>query len=306
MAKTSIAAGASVTVTVPAGSRVEIIGSGTYEARPSTASSRPTVVQDIADAGSWIDASPTDGSVTIIASGAGASYEVSSASDVLDPGGNVSLTASQVAGVLAALPATALWANRAALVTAGQYTAFFTDVGVGGSVWTYSGGRWRPYLGRVRLKSLVTDVSNSAAPKIVLDYATLPAGIWQDGDTLECCIVKERTGGTSDTDATDVMLGTAPTTLGTTLNLSTSAMATTSISLSLMFKWRRISATSVRSQSVAGAVGLGTATAANSLITGLSNLGSVETYLQVTSDLTTAGGEASWLRGFTVDLVAGS
>lgn len=234
----------------------------------------------------------------------GVCYEWNPTTRVMDRVGG--LTSTQATDLVEALPATSTWANRAALVTAGQYTAFFTDVGVGGSVWTYSGGRWRPYLGRVRLKSLVTDVSNSAAPKIVLDYATLPAGIWQDGDTLECCIVKERTGGTSDTDATDVMLGTAPTTLGTTLNLSTSAMATTAISLSLMFKWRRISATSVRSQSVAGAVGLGSSTAANSLITGLSNLDSVETYLQVTSDLTTAGGEVSWLRGFTVDLVAGS
>ena len=110
----------------------------------------------------------------------GASIVLGNSTAVLDyDAGGCVFTFDQVLAVLAALPVTALWANRDALVTAGQYTAFFTNVGIGGgSVWTYSGGRWRPYGGRVRLKSLTTDVSNSAAPKVVMDYATLPAGIW--------------------------------------------------------------------------------------------------------------------------------
>lgn len=198
-----------------------------------------------------------------------------------------------------------LWANRAALAAAGVFSAFFSDVGVGGSIWTYANSRWRPISGSVVLKNLTTDVSNNAAPKIVMDYASLPAGIWQDGDVIEANIVKERTGGTSDTDALDVLLGTVAATLGTSLNLSTSGLATTAISLAACYRWRRISSTSVRSQSVPGAVGLGTSTSANSLITGLPNLDSVNTYLQVSSDLTTAGGEVAWLRGFTVTLIAG-
>ena len=197
------------------------------------------------------------------------------------------------------------WANRATAQSAGL--AFFTDVGIGGgSYWYYSGGRWRPCGGRVTLKSLTTDVSNNGAPKVVMDYATILAGVWQDGDIIVADVVKERTGGTSDTDATDVLLGTAPTTLGTTLNLSTSSLATTTISLALEYRWRRVSSTSVRSQSVAGAVGFGSATSANSLITGLANLDSVNTYLQVSSDLTTAGGEVAWLRGYNVTLIAGA
>lgn len=104
MAKTLISAGASVTVPVPAGSRVEILGSGTYEPRASTASARPTVVQDIADSGSWVDASPTDGSVFIVAGANGASYEVSGPACVVDPSGNVALTAFQSSAVLAAAP----------------------------------------------------------------------------------------------------------------------------------------------------------------------------------------------------------
>lgn len=199
-----------------------------------------------------------------------------------------------------------LWATRATLAAAGVTSAFFTDVGVGGSFWFYAGGRWRPVGGRVTLKNLTTDVSNNGAPKVVMDYATLLAGLWQDGDIIRAHIVKERTGGTSDTDATDVLLGTVAATLGTTLNLTTSGLATTAISLALDYAWRRVSSTSVRSQGVPGATGLGTSTSANSLITGLSNLDSVETFLQVSSDLTTAGGEVVWLRGYTVELIAGA
>jgi len=220
--------------------------------------------------------------------------------------------AGQVTGVVSEdgtsfpLTQTGLWANRTTLAAAGATSVFFTDVGVGGSYWFYSGGRWRPVGGRVTLKNLTTDVSNNAAPKVVMDYATLLAGIWQDGDIIRAHVVKERTGGTSDTDATDMLLGTVAATLGTTLNLTTSALATTAISLALDYAWRRVSSTSVRSQGVPGSTGSGTSTSANSLITGLSNLDSVDTYLQVSSDLTTAGGEVAWLRGYTVELIAGA
>lgn len=219
-----------------------------------------------------------------------------------------SFNASEVASIKGVVSDARIttWANRAALVALGLTSAFFTDVGVGGSHWDYVGGRWRPSARRVTLKNLTADVSNNGAPKVVMDYATLLAGIWQDGDIIECKIVKERTGGTSDTDATDVMLGTVAATLGTSLNLSTSALATTTISMAALFAWRRVSNTSVRSQGVAGAVGLGTSTSANSLITGLANLDSTDTFLQVTSDLTTAGGEVSWLRGYTVTLISGA
>lgn len=199
-----------------------------------------------------------------------------------------------------------VWANRALWIARDQFTVFFTDVGVGGSVWTYRGGRWRPLSGQVVLKNLVTDVSNNAGPKVVLDYATIQAGLWQDGDIIELNIIKEKTGGTSDTDATDVMLGTVPATPGTTLNLSTSGLTTTNLSMALFYRYRRVSSTSVRSQAAPGSVGLGAGTSANAVVTGLSNLDSVETYLQVTSDLTTAGGEVSWLRGMTATLIAGA
>lgn len=199
------------------------------------------------------------------------------------------------------------WANRAALVTLGLTSAFFTDVGVGGSFWDYTGGRWRPSARRVTLKNLITAVSNSAAPKVVLDYCTLQAGIWQDGDILEIDVLKTREGGTADTDATDLMIGTAPATLGTTTGFISSALATTSIQYHMLHRLRRESATSIRTLATAGgAGGLGTLTSLTTLTVGLTSLDTTEQYLQITSDLTTAAGEVAWLRGFTVTLVSGA
>jgi hypothetical protein len=70
---------------------------------------------------------------------------------------------------------------------------------------------------------------------------------------------------------------------------------------------RRESATSVRTLRVAGGGGgLGTSTSLTTLTTGLTNMDSNDVYIQITSDLTTAGGEVSWLRGFTVELITGA
>ena len=208
------------------------------------------------------------------------------------------------AAVVGAAVVTTTWANRASAQSAGF--AFFTDVGVGGgSYWYYTGGRWRPYGGRVTIKNLTSDITNNQSAKLVMDYCTLQAGLWQDGDRLEIEWDKDRTGGTADTDQTEILLGTAPTTLGTSLGLVTSGLATTSIQLNAEYKLRRVSSTSVRTQSVQGSVGLGTQTS-NTVLTSVSNLDSTETYLQITSDLTTAGGEVVTLRSFVVTLIAGA
>lgn len=199
---------------------------------------------------------------------------------------------------------TTTWSNRASAQSSGY--AFFTDVGIGGgSYWYYTGGRWRPYGGQVTLKNLVTDITNNAAAKVVMDYCTLQAGLWQDGDRLVVEWDKDRTGGTSDTDQTEILLGTAPTTLGTSLGLVTSGLATTNIQLNAEYKLRRVSSTSVRTQSIQGSVGFGTQNS-NSVLTTVSNLDSTETYLQITSDLTTAGGEVVVLRSFVVTLISGA
>lgn len=200
-----------------------------------------------------------------------------------------------------------LWANRATAVAGGYTTAFFTDAGPVGSYWDYLGGKWRPQARRVVLKNLVTAVSNNGAPKVVMDYATIQAGMWGDGDILEINVAKTREGGTSDTDATDLMIGSAPTTLGTTTGFSSSALATTAIQFSMEHRLTRVSATSVRTVRVAGGGGgLGTSTSLTTLTTGLTNMDSNDVYVQITSDLTTAGGEVAWLRAFSVELITGA
>jgi len=211
---------------------------------------------------------------------------------------------SYATAVVEAATVVTTWANRTSAQSAGF--AFFTDVGIGGgSYWYYSGGRWRPYGGSVTLKNLTSDITNNQAAKIVMDYCTLQAGLWQDGDRLEIEWDKDRTGGTADTDQTEILLGTSPTTLGTSLGLVTSGLATTSTQLNAEYKLRRVSSTSVRTQSIQGSVGLGTQNS-NTVLTSVSNLDSTETYLQITSDLTTAGGEVVVLRSFVVTLIAGA
>jgi hypothetical protein len=208
------------------------------------------------------------------------------------------------AAVVGAAAVATTWANRAQAQSA--RFAFFTDVGIGGgSYWYYTGGRWRPYGGRVTLKNLITDITNNAAAKIVMDYCTLPAGLWQDGDRLVVEWDKDRTGGTSDTDQTEILLGTVPLTLGTALGLVTSALATSNIQVNAEYKLRRVSSTSVRTQSVQGATGFGQANS-NTVLTTVSNLDTTEQYLQISSDLTTAGGEIVTLRSFVVTLIAGA
>lgn len=206
------------------------------------------------------------------------------------------------------MPVVAVWAERATLAAAGVVSAFFTDVGIGGGTYyDYRGGRWRPVGGRVVLHNLIVPVSNNAAPKVVMDFCTLLPGIWQDGDSLEIDALKTREGGTSDTDATDLMLGTVAATPGTTTGLSSSALATTAIQYRMLHELRRESATSIRTLAIAGgAGGLGTATSLTTLTAGLTSLDTTEQYLQITSDLTTAGGEVSWLRKFRVTLISGA
>lgn len=216
------------------------------------------------------------------------------------------ITAEQAAGLLAALPVTATWSQRATLVSSGQYTGFFTDVGVGGgSVWSYSGGRWRPYGGRVRLKNTTATPNNGTTSKVVLDYATLLPGLFQDGDELLTRWSKERTGGTSDTDSTDMGIGTVATTFGNTLGIATSGLATTNKEISGTWGIRRESATSVRRTNAVAATGSGTSTNTNNPVT-VADMDANTTYLQMSSQLTTGAGEVSYLRTFIVDLIAGA
>lgn len=208
--------------------------------------------------------------------------------------------------ILAALPYSTTWSNREAALALGRTCCFFTDVGVGGgSVWSYSGGRWRPYGGRVRLKNTTSNPNNATTSKVVLDYATLLPGLFQDADELLARWNKERVGGTSDTDATDMGIGTVAATFGNSVWVSTSGLAATNKELSATWGIRRESATSVRRTNAANSTGSGTSTNTNNAVT-VANMDANTTYLQMSSQLTTGAGEVSYLRTFIVDLIAGA
>lgn len=197
------------------------------------------------------------------------------------------------------------WATLPAASAVPKWAVYVSNVGVGGSFWYSDGTRWRPYGGSVTLKNLITPISNNGAPKIVMDSVALPAGLLGDGDLLRITYQKQRLGGTADTDATDIMLGTVAATLGTSTGLITSALATTTIEINVRAELRKDSATALRPLSLIGSVGFGAATAAGTAAT-VPNMNTQQTFLQITSDLTTAGGEVAWLTGFNVEMVAGS
>ncbi len=246
------------------------------------------------------------GTVTLSAVSGDVRYELSgdSSSPLADDAANFD---NQIASLLAALPVTSTWANRAALVSAGTTTAFFTDVGVGGgSVWTYSGGRWRPYAGQVVLKNLTSSVTQTTTTRAVMDFCTLPAGLWQDGDILECRFYKAMTTGT-DTDTTESAIGTGSGTFGTSLGLSTAALTNTNPVLSAIWRWRRVSNTTIRHAGIGGATGLGSAGALLSDITAsVPDMDGITTYPQLSGVLTTGAGAVSSLRACTWTLIAGA
>lgn len=234
----------------------------------------------------------------------GDGQQVAVVTAVTDAGtGAVTLSAGGVN--LGGIGQTFTWATKP-LASALTGQIFISDVGVGGSYWYSDGSKWRPVGGRVTIKNTISPVTNNAAPKIILDYATLPAGLVADGDLLEVRYHKERTGGTADTDATDIMHGyelVAGTCVST--GMTTNALATTNISLTGQCLLRKESATSLRPLTIGGASGLGASTSAYAAVT-VSNMNIGQTYLVITSDLTTAGGEVSVLRGFVVTLICGS
>jgi len=199
------------------------------------------------------------------------------------------------------------WANRQVALDAGLTRCFFTDVGIGGSYWDYLGGRWRPQARSVTLRNLVSSISHNSSAKIVISETTLPAGLLQDGDVLAVDYLKTKEGGTSDTEATDILLGATSGTLGTSLALTTSALATTTQQVASRFMYRRESATVIRPISITGPQGIGSSTGAPAGAITVPNMDSQATYLQISGDMTTGGGaETVWLRGFMVTLLAGA
>ena len=200
---------------------------------------------------------------------------------------------------------TSTWANRAALVTAGATQAFFTDIGVGGSFWFYSGGRWRPVGGRVTLKNLTTLATHNTSTRAVMDYATLPAGLWQDGDVVEMEWCKTISG--TDSDLTETGLGTTPiASFGDAMQATTALLSNTNPHIAARYSWRKLGPTSVLLTSITGSVGYGAAGSIATTPTISTDLDTTTTYLQISGKLTTGAGAISTLRAFAVTLIGGA
>lgn len=198
----------------------------------------------------------------------------------------------------------ALWANRTALATAGYLSAFFTDIGVGGSYWDYVGGRWRPSGREVTMYNAITPTTLNSATNTVMDYCALPAGVIQDGDWIEFSFLAEK-DGTSDTYTVDPCLGTSTTTVGTALGFVAGGLATTARDISpARESFRRETATTVRRTSAGGTQGTGTGTSGVTSIT-VPTMDAL-TYLQFVARRSTGTTEILTLRSFVVKLFAGA
>lgn len=154
------------------------------------------------------------------------------------------------------------WANRADVLAANLTSAFFTDVGVGGSYWDYVGSKWRPSARRVMLANLTAEQTTVATSLGVMYSVLLPAGLWQDGDILEWRTSHTKSGGTAETATTDWRIGAAAATVGLALGLSSTSLAATQTQQHAYHRVRRLTATTARNLSVLGGVGQGVTTAA--------------------------------------------
>lgn len=173
------------------------------------------------------------------------------------------LTAAEVAATRAMVSGAGIttWALRANVLAAGLTTAFFTDIGIGGSYWDYLGGRWRPQARRVTLANLTAEQSTVATSLGVMYSYGIPAGLWQDGDILSWNTSHTKTGGTAETATIDWRLGASAGTVGLALGLQSNSVTGTTIQQHAQHRLRRLSATTVRNLSVLGGVGLGVTTA---------------------------------------------
>ena len=196
------------------------------------------------------------------------------------------------------------WANRAALVTAGLTTAFFTDVGVGGSHWDYVGGRWRPSARRVMLANLTAEQTSQATSLGVMLAVLLPAGLWQDGDILEWRTSFTKSGGTAETATTDWRIGASAVSTGLALGLSSSSLATTQTQQHSMHRVRRLTATTARNLSATGSNGLGTSTSSLNTRT-IPDQDAADSYWQCLGNLS-VGAETLTLTGASLYLESGA
>lgn len=201
-----------------------------------------------------------------------------------------------------------VWANRATLQAAGHTCVFFTDIGIGGTEFLYRSGKWRPRAGRYVNSNIVSSATHTLNTRAVVAFSGFLPGQVQDGDIIRMRWHKVMTGASgAETDTTETAVGTATTTYGTDLGLTTAGLTNTNVAVAAMYEWRRVNATTLRAMSTGGSSGSGAAGAVTADVTNTPDMDALTWYLQLSAKLTSGAVSAtSVLRGFQVEVIAGA
>lgn len=105
------------------------------------------------------------------------------------------------------------WANRPSSAGNGQMY-LFTDLGASGTLMRYAGSRWRPLAGQAQLASLGAAVTGIANSETIVLQTLIPAGAWQQYDSIRIWLTGTKSG-TTDTFLVTVRVGTTGTTSDT-------------------------------------------------------------------------------------------
>jgi hypothetical protein len=183
------------------------------------------------------------------------------------------------------------WAGKptAAAGNAGSIIRI-TDIGTSsfGSLWQSNGTRWYPLNGNLTLNEISAPiVSNGTTTNAVLNAFLIKAGSFQNGDIIEVypSITKNNT---SDTNTSLLYISTSSSVIGTSLNISMAQPATTNLEAFTVWKFKRLSATSIKPLTVGGATGFGTSTSVHASVT-VPNMDTQDTYLQLSAQMSTGG-----------------
>lgn len=206
----------------------------------------------------------------------------------------------------------ALWANRANFQSVGNIVRF-TDVGGGqlntggGTLWVYTGVRWKPLNGECLLDSIDTrntTAGASAQTQLNGNHNLIQRQVIRDFDRFMVWLAMSK-AGTVSAATVRIHLGAAGTIADTVIaTVTTLAGANQSFGGTLEFK--RLSATSVQRQGnadpAAGYTGAN-AGAYQAAVTLASSLDTVDQYLSISSQLD-AGTEDVAVENYTMRLLA--
>lgn len=179
---------------------------------------------------------------------------------------------------------------------------FLTDIG-GGTIWLSNGVRWFPENKSILIYTTTADNAQTLGTAKVMAQNLLPAGLWQDRDTIRITYTYAKAAG-SETCTHNFRLGTAGTTADTSL-ASTTAPGSTNLSVGNVLELQRVSSTSVRRNGT-GVIGgmVGTSTSAFPAAITVSNLDTNAMYLSLTS-VSSANVELYTLYNYRVELISG-